>query len=77
MDAAEIARTLQRMAHQIVERNGSQGVATLALVGIYTRGVEVARRLADLIEGSEGARARRSGHSTFPCTGTTCADAPG
>ena len=56
MDAAEIVRTLRRMAHLIIERNGSQGVATLALVGIYTRGVEVARRLADLIENSAGAR---------------------
>ncbi len=56
MDAAEIARTLRRMAHQITERNGARGAAGLALVGIYTRGVEVARRLADLIEGIEHVR---------------------
>ena len=56
MDAAEITRTLRRMAHQITERNGARGAVGLALVGIYTRGVEVARRLADLIEGIEGVR---------------------
>ena len=56
MDAAEIARTLRRMAHQIIERNGARGVAGLALVGIYTRGVVVARLLRDFIEGIEGVR---------------------
>ncbi len=56
LDAAGIARTLQMMARQIVERNGTPGLPTLALVGIYTRGVEVARRLADLIEATAGAR---------------------
>ena len=58
MDAAEIARTLRRMAHQITERHGAPRAPGLALVGIYTRGVEVARRLADLIEGIEGVRPR-------------------
>ena len=56
MDAAEIDQTLRQMARQIVERNGASGLPYLALVGIYTRGVEVARRLADLIEGTEGVR---------------------
>ncbi len=55
MDAAEIARTLERMAREIVAHNGAPGVKHLALVGIYTRGVEVARRLADLIAGMAGA----------------------
>ena len=45
MDAAEVGRTLRRIAHQIVERNGSKGLDKLAVVGIYTRGVAVARRL--------------------------------
>ena len=56
MDANEIDRTLRRMAREIVEHNGKQGMANLALVGIYTRGVQVARRLADLIEDGEGVR---------------------
>jgi pyrimidine operon attenuation protein/uracil phosphoribosyltransferase len=44
MDADRIARTLTRIAHEIVERN--KGVDALALVGIRTRGVPIARRLA-------------------------------
>ena len=43
MDADRIARTLTRIAHEIVERN--RGVEDLALVGIRTRGVHLARRL--------------------------------
>jgi pyrimidine operon attenuation protein/uracil phosphoribosyltransferase len=44
MDADRIARTLTRIAHEIVERN--RGVEDLALVGVRTRGVHLARRLA-------------------------------
>src|SRR3954470_13650398 len=44
MDADRIGRTLTRIAHEIVERN--KGVEGLALVGIRTRGVHIARRLA-------------------------------
>jgi len=44
MDAERISRTLTRIAHEIVERN--KGVADVALVGIRTRGVHIARRLA-------------------------------
>jgi pyrimidine operon attenuation protein / uracil phosphoribosyltransferase len=44
MDADRVSRTLTRIAHEIVERN--RGVAELALVGIRTRGVTLARRLA-------------------------------
>src|SRR5918996_535636 len=44
MDAERIGRTLTRIAHEIVERN--KGVEDLALVGIRTRGVHLARRLA-------------------------------
>jgi pyrimidine operon attenuation protein/uracil phosphoribosyltransferase len=44
MDADRIGRTLTRIAHEIVERN--KGVEDLALVGIRTRGVHLARRLA-------------------------------
>ena len=56
MDAGEMGRTLRRMAYEIVERNGSSGLERLALVGIYTRGVEVAQRLGSLIEQAEGVR---------------------
>src|SRR5690349_19744816 len=44
MDADRIGRALTRIAHEIVERN--KGVDGLALVGIRTRGVHIARRLA-------------------------------
>ena len=47
MDADRIARTLTRIAHEIVERN--KGVEALALVGVRTRGVHIARRLAQLL----------------------------
>jgi pyrimidine operon attenuation protein/uracil phosphoribosyltransferase len=44
MDADRIARALTRIAHEIVERN--RGVADVALVGVRSRGVPIARRLA-------------------------------
>ena len=48
LDAEQIGRTLRRMAHEIVEREG-ESLDRLALVGIYTRGVTLARRLATLL----------------------------
>jgi pyrimidine operon attenuation protein/uracil phosphoribosyltransferase len=47
MDAERMARTLTRIAHEILERN--RGIEELALVGIRTRGVPLARRLAQTI----------------------------
>jgi pyrimidine operon attenuation protein / uracil phosphoribosyltransferase len=44
MDADRISRALTRIAHEIVERN--HGVADIALVGVRSRGVPIARRLA-------------------------------
>ena len=44
MDADRIGRALTRIAHEIVERN--KGTDNLALVGIRTRGVPIARRIA-------------------------------
>lgn len=51
-DAAAIARMLRRLASEIVERNG--GVEGLALVGIRTGGLHLARRLVPLITEIEG-----------------------
>ena len=54
MSASEIERTLLRLAHEIVEKNG--GVTDLAFVGIRRRGVPLAERLAKFtsrIESSE------------------------
>ena len=44
MDADRIGRTLARIAHEILERN--KGVDDLALIGVRSRGVPLARRLA-------------------------------
>ena len=47
LDAAAIERALRRIAHEIIERNPD--LAKVALIGIPSRGVEIARRLAALI----------------------------
>lgn len=52
MDAAAMRRALVRIAHEVVERN--QGTADLCVVGIRTRGVPLAQRLARLIGEIEG-----------------------
>lgn len=44
MSATEIDRTLQRLAHEIVEKSG--GTSNLALIGIRRRGVPLAQRIA-------------------------------
>jgi pyrimidine operon attenuation protein/uracil phosphoribosyltransferase len=49
MDADRMGRTLTRIAHEIIER--TRGLDELALVGIRTRGVPLARRLAQIIQG--------------------------
>src|SRR3954467_8693283 len=52
MDADRIARTLTRIAHEILERN--KGVDDLALIGVRTRGVHIARRLAKILKDISG-----------------------
>ena len=54
MDGDEIRRALIRVAHEITERNG--GAEGLVLVGMHTRGVPIARRVAAFIERFEGVR---------------------
>src|SRR3954471_14088170 len=48
MDAAAIQRALRRVAHEIVERNPD--LRAIVLAGVPSRGVEVARRIADFIQ---------------------------
>ena len=48
MSASEIERTLVRLAHQILEKNG--GIDGLGLVGIRRRGVPIAERLGKMIQ---------------------------
>ena len=54
VDADQLRRTVARMAHEIVERHDDP--REIALVGIHTRGVPIAKRLADLIERFGGHR---------------------
>ena len=51
MSASEVERTLERLAHEIVEK--SNGSEDLALVGIRRRGVPLAERLGKLISAIE------------------------
>ena len=53
LDADALERTLQRIAHEIIE--GNADLARVALVGIHTRGVQLAHRLRRLIEEFAGA----------------------
>jgi len=52
MDAIGLNRTLSRLAHEILESN--RGVDNLVMVGIRTRGVQLAERLLEKIESFEG-----------------------
>ncbi len=47
LDADALRRTLARLAHELIERNDA--LDDLALVGIHTRGVPLARRLQGLV----------------------------
>jgi pyrimidine operon attenuation protein / uracil phosphoribosyltransferase len=51
-DADDLRRAHTRIAHEIVERN--HGATGVVLIGLYTRGVAVAHRLAEAIERFEG-----------------------
>jgi pyrimidine operon attenuation protein/uracil phosphoribosyltransferase len=57
LDERAMARTLARMASEIVERSG--GTEELVLIGIQRRGVELAGRLKRLIDSAES--------SNLPC----------
>ena len=47
MAANQVARTIARMAHEIVERH--HALEELALIGVRTRGVPIARRLSSVL----------------------------
>jgi pyrimidine operon attenuation protein / uracil phosphoribosyltransferase len=47
MDGERMGRTLTRIAHEIIERN--RGIDDIALVGVRTRGVPIAKRLAGIL----------------------------
>ena len=53
LDPGDIARALTRIAHEILERN--KGATDLVLLGLHTRGVPLAHRIAERIQAVEGA----------------------
>jgi pyrimidine operon attenuation protein/uracil phosphoribosyltransferase len=52
MDAGDVDRAIRRIAHEILERN--RGSDDVVLLGIQTRGVPLAQRLAAALEEIEG-----------------------
>jgi pyrimidine operon attenuation protein/uracil phosphoribosyltransferase len=52
LDARDISRALTRISHEILERN--KGPADLLLLGLPTRGVPLAKRIAEKIAAVEG-----------------------
>ncbi|EMT46970.1 bifunctional pyr operon transcriptional regulator/uracil phosphoribosyltransferase PyrR [Anoxybacillus flavithermus] len=52
LDEQAIRRALTRIAHEIIERN--KGIDGCVLIGIKTRGIYLAKRLAERIEQIEG-----------------------
>lgn len=53
MSPDDVRRALTRIAHEIVEKN--KGTGGLILVGIHTRGIPMAHRIAEIIKTFEGA----------------------
>ncbi len=52
MSRDDVRRALTRIAHEILEHN--RGAENLVIVGIHTRGVHLARRIADNLAKFEG-----------------------
>ena len=70
MSAADVGRTISRIAHQIIEKTALDGADAprVVLLGIPTRGVTLADRLAANIAEFSGAEvaARCTGHHAVP-----------
>jgi len=54
LDGEAISKALSRIAHEIIERNGEDGLERVALVGIQSRGAPLASRLRRLVEERSG-----------------------
>ena len=52
MDEVSVERAIVRIAHQIIEKN--HGTDNLCIIGIKTRGIPIAKRLAKAIKSIEG-----------------------
>jgi pyrimidine operon attenuation protein / uracil phosphoribosyltransferase len=64
LDAADVGRALTRIAHEIVERN--HGAGEVVVLGIPTRGVSLAQRIAARISAIEADGATGTGGSGLP-----------
>jgi pyrimidine operon attenuation protein/uracil phosphoribosyltransferase len=66
MTEEDIRRTLARISHEIIER--SKSLDNIVLIGMYTRGVPLAKRLAqNILTFSANQRTRRgAGHHALP-----------
>lgn len=56
MDEKAIGRAITRISHEIIERN--KGIENVVLIGIKTRGIPVANRIAKKIETIEGEKVK-------------------
>ncbi|WP_024620683.1 bifunctional pyr operon transcriptional regulator/uracil phosphoribosyltransferase PyrR [Metaclostridioides mangenotii] len=56
MDEKAMARAITRISHEIIEKN--KGVEDVVLVGVRTRGVPIAKRIAKKIGQIEGAEVK-------------------
>ena len=54
LSSEDLRRAITRIAHEILEKN--KGSEDLVIVGLHTRGVPLADRLANIIESLEGTR---------------------
>ncbi|MEK7275067.1 MAG: bifunctional pyr operon transcriptional regulator/uracil phosphoribosyltransferase PyrR [Candidatus Desantisbacteria bacterium] len=54
MDASELSRTILRLSYEILERN--KGAQNLAIIGIQSRGVPIAQRIAKNIASVENCK---------------------
>jgi len=52
LDSRDVSRALTRISHELLERN--RGASDLVLLGLHTRGVPLARRIAERISSVEG-----------------------
>jgi len=68
-DEDKIKRTIKRMSYQIIEKN--HGIDKICLLGIKTRGVPLAKRIAENIEEIEALRLKWAS-SISPFTATIC-----
>ena len=71
----EMRRALVRIAHEIMERNG--GAEDVVLIGMHTRGVPIAQRIAGFVREPSRGLTSLSGCWTSACTATTFRAGPG